>query len=240
MTIQSLSSQTGQPVRFAYDLAVGDLNFSRFETEDPLPVGLQILGAAGLSPPHDYSLVAILPAGDFESLPLDVPQDLRGKGVEKLIAFKTDRLFRLLLVEAEVLWGAPLIPAPVLRQLASAPADQALFLDVPGGQDRPIPDDGALDLTGAGVERVVLAPRPQPGFEVVVIYNGLPKAVHALPKELVQALFGAARAAFGDPPGDLALFNEAGAQLDPNQTVDQAGVRPHTRLLLRPRVVQGG
>jgi hypothetical protein len=240
MTIQPSTPPAGQPVRFAYALAVGDLNFQRFETEDPLPVGLQILAAAGLAPAHAYSLVAILPSGDFENLPLDAPYDLRAKGVERFIAFKTDRLFRLRLVEAELLWGAAQVPAGVLRQLVAAPADQALFLDVPGGQDQLIPDDGVLDLTGEGVEQVVLAPRPQPGFEVVIIYNGQPKPVRALPQERVQALFVAARAAFGDPPGDLGLFNEAGAQLDPNQTVEQAGVRPHARLLLRPRVVQGG
>lgn len=240
MTIQSSTPPAGQPVRFAYSLAVGDLNFQRFQTEDPLPVGRQILGWAALAPADAYSLVAILPSGNFESLPLDEPCDLRAKGVERFIAFKTDRLFRLRLVQAELLWGAPQVPAQVLRQLADAPAEQALFLDVPGGQDQLIPDDGVLELTGEGVERVILAPRPQPGFEVIVIYNGQPRPLRALPQQPVQALFVAARAAFGDPPGDLALFNEAGAQLDPNQTVQQAGVHPHARLLLRPRVVQGG
>ncbi|EJL37367.1 hypothetical protein PMI01_00723 [Caulobacter sp. AP07] len=226
--------------RYAYQLAVGDLAFRQFHTLDPAPAGVQILAAAALRPASAYSLVALLPSGDFEDIRLNEPYDLRGKGVERLIAFQTDRLYRLDANGAQVLWGVASIPATVLRELTGASPDQAIFLDVPGGQDRLIPDDGALDLNPVGVERVILAPKPNPGFEVVVIYNGQPTTVRVTPHELIQAVLDAARAAFGHPPGELALFNEAGGELNPGQTVQAAGVHPHDRLLLRPRVVQGG
>lgn len=226
--------------RLGYRLAVGDLSFQTFETDDPVPVGLQFLASAALRPPEAFSLVAILPSGDFEDVRLNEPYDLRGKGVEKLIAFQTDRLFRLGVVGAQVLWGAPTISEAILRELAGAKPDEGVFLDVPGGADQLIPDGGALDLNQPGVERVILAPKPRPGFEVIVIYNGQPKPLQVTSQELIQVVLDAARAAFGHPPGDLALFNEAGAQLDPGQTVEASGIRPHNRLLLRPRVVQGG
>lgn len=226
--------------RYAYQLAVGDLVFRPYHTLDPAPAGVQFLAAAALRPPAAYSLVAILPSGDFEDIRPNEPYDLRGKGVERLIAFQTDRLYRLDANGAQVLWGAASIPATALRELTGASPEEALFLDVPGGQDRLIPDDGALDLNPVGVERVILAPKPTPGFEVVVIYNGQPATIRVTPHELIQAVLDAARAAFGHPPGELALFNDAGGELNLGQTVQQAGVQPHARLLLRPRVVQGG
>jgi hypothetical protein len=241
MTTQDLQDPDARQLqRYRYGLAVASLAFQPYDTDDPVPVGLQFMAAAGLRPPEAYSLVAILPSGDFEDIRLNEPYDLRGRGAEKLIAFQTDRLFRLDLVGAQVLWGAAAIPEPVLRELSGAKPDEALFLDVPGGADQLIPEGGSLDLSQPGVERVVVAPKPKPGFEVIAIYNGQPKPVRVTDQELIQAVLVTVRAAFGDPPGDLALFNEAGAQLDPGQTVQAAGVRPHSRLLLRPRVVQGG
>ena len=58
---------------------------------------------------------------------------------------------------------------------------------MPGGQDQLIPDDGVLDLTAPGVERVVLGPKPVPGFEVAVIYNGQVKPQRVTENEQMQS-----------------------------------------------------
>lgn len=240
MTINDSGAEPHNSSQFGYQLAVADLAFQNFPIGDPVPVGSQILLGAGLRPAESFSLVALLPSGDFEDVGLNQTYDLRGKGVEKFIAFQSDRLFRLNANGSELLWGLSSIAATILRVLTGAKPDQALYLDVPGGQDKLIPDDGVLDLTAPGVERIVLGPKPVPGFEIVVLFNGQPRPQQVTEKELMQLVFDRARAAFGNPPGDLVLVNEAGTILDLAQTVKAAGVQPHAKLLLRDRIVRGG
>jgi hypothetical protein len=238
MTNVSEGNAPNHPAR--YQLAVSSLALHAFEIGDPVPVGQQILAGADLRPAEDFSLTAWLPSGDFEAVGLHQPFDLRGKGVEKFIAFRSDRLYRLVANDFDILWGDAAIPGSVLRVLTGAKPDQALYLEVPGGQDRLIPDDGGLDLAVQGVERVVLGPRPVASFEIVVLFNGQPRPQQVTEKELLQLVFDRARAAFGNPGGDLVLVNEAGTILDLAQTVKAAGMQPHAKLLLRERVVRGG
>jgi hypothetical protein len=240
MTINDSGAEPHNPAPFGYQLAVADLAFQNFPITDPVPVGSQILLGAGLRPAESFSLVALLPSGDFEDVGLNQTYDLRGKGVEKFIAFQSDRLFRLNANGSELLWGLSSIAGTILRVLTGAKPDQALYLDVPGGQDKLIPDDGVLDLTAPGVEHVVLGPKPIPGFEIAVIYNGQVKPQRVKDEESMQTVFDRARAAFGNPPGNLMLVNEAGTEINLGQTVQQAGVKPGARLLLRERVVRGG
>jgi hypothetical protein len=54
-----------------------------------MPLGRQILAAAGVDVRCEHSLFAILPSGDFEDIRLDEPFDLRGRGVEQFVAFRT-------------------------------------------------------------------------------------------------------------------------------------------------------
>jgi hypothetical protein len=79
-------------------------------------------------------------------------------------------------------------------------------------------------------------------FEVTVIYNGVPKNFEVRRDELVQRLLEQARAAFGPIPNAhlLALFTKAGVELNDNQTIEAAGVKPHEVLLMRPSTVRGG
>jgi hypothetical protein len=49
--------------------ALGNLNFRPIELTDPVPLGRQILSAAGVDSQSGYSLFAILPSGDFEDIP---------------------------------------------------------------------------------------------------------------------------------------------------------------------------
>ena len=97
-----------RPARgYRFLLAQGDLNFQSRQVTDPVPLGRQILEAAGLDPRDGYSLFAILPSGDFEDVRLDEPFDLRGRGAERFVAFLTDRDFKLTLNDDELRWGKP-------------------------------------------------------------------------------------------------------------------------------------
>jgi hypothetical protein len=79
-------------------------------------------------------------------------------------------------------------------------------------------------------------------FEVTVIYNGVGKEFEVRRDELVQRLLDQARQAFGsiDRAHLLGLFTKAGVELQDNQTIEAAGVKPHEVLLLRPSTVRGG
>jgi hypothetical protein len=78
-----------------------------------------------------------------------------------------------------------------------------------------------------------------PRFTVNIIYNGVVQQIEVNPKQSTQALLAHALNAFGNPAGEHALFNEAGAELSAAK-VEDTGLAAGARLILRPRVVRGG
>ncbi|HEY5895775.1 MAG TPA: multiubiquitin domain-containing protein [Chthoniobacterales bacterium] len=96
-----------QASRYRFRFAQDKLNFRNLEVNDPVPLGRQILTAAGLDAGDGFSLSAILATGDFEDVRLDEPFDLRGRGAERFVAFQTDRVFKLTLKGHELEWGKP-------------------------------------------------------------------------------------------------------------------------------------
>jgi Multiubiquitin len=159
----------GRPIRPArgYRVAVSDqsLVFRPVTVTDPVPLGRQILEAAGVQNVEEYGLFAILPSGDFEDVRLDETFDLRGKGAERFVAFRSDRDFRLSLNGHELRWGEPVIAGVALYTLANPPDDQAVYLDTRGGEDRLIEPGDQIDLTQPGMERFVTAARK---YEIIV------------------------------------------------------------------------
>lgn len=83
-------------------------------------------------------------------------------------------------------------------------------------------------------------PAPDPGFKIEITYNGVSKSLRVLPKDLVSAVIEEARPLFGSPGGELVLVNQAGQELAPDRSLHDVGVKPHDKLLLRPRTVRGG
>jgi hypothetical protein len=63
-------------VRYAED----GLDFRPLDVSDPVPLGRQLLEAAGATPIEAFSLNAILANGAFEDVRLDELFDLRGRG----------------------------------------------------------------------------------------------------------------------------------------------------------------
>lgn len=169
----------GRPLRparaYRFLLAEDDLNFQHRQVSDPVPLGRQLLEAAALDPRQGYSLFAILPSGDFEDVRLNEPFDLRERGAERFISFQTDRDFKLTLNGDELRWGKPVISGAVLYGLAKPGDNEAVFLEVQGGEDRLIEYNELIDLTGAGIERFITAPKPPITFEIIV--NSRPRMV---------------------------------------------------------------
>jgi hypothetical protein len=169
----------GRPLRRARSYRIryaqGDLDFRDIFVTDPVPLGRQILSSAGVDPDDGYSLFAVLASGDFEDIRLDEPFDLRERGAERFVAFRTDRDFRLTLNGQQLAWGKPLINGSALYERAKVHDDQAVFLEVRGGEDRLIEREELIDLTAPGIERFITAPRPRPTFEIIV--NARPRVV---------------------------------------------------------------
>ncbi len=98
-------------------------------------------------------MLALLPNGDTEALRLDETIDLRGRGVERVIIFQTDRLFRLEVDRREKEWAAARISGLAIKLLAGVdPAKHDVYQEV-RGEDPLIRDDAYADLSGKGVER---------------------------------------------------------------------------------------
>jgi len=76
-------------------------------------------------------------------------------------------------------------------------------------------------------------------FTVTVSYGGVNKTLEINRNQTVQAVFARAMELFHSPAGDLGLFLGA-TELQPNQSVEQAGITAGAILLLRPRQVRGG
>ena len=181
----------GRPVRLAraYRIAVSDqsLDFRTVAVNDPVPLGRQILEAAGYQNVDEYGLFAILPSGDFEEVRLDETFDLRGKGAEQFIAFRSDRDFRLYLNGRELRWGEPVIAGTALYTLGHVPDDEAVYLDTRGGESRLIEPGDHVDLAEPGVERFITAARK---YEITV--NTRPRTVTGslvTYEEIVQLAF---------------------------------------------------
>jgi hypothetical protein len=160
----------GRPLRpaktYRIQFAQDNLDFRALAVDDPVPLGRQILDAAGLEPESGYSLFAILASGDFEDVRLDEPFDLRGRGAERFVAFLTDRDFKFGIKDHELRWGKPVISGRILSALAKPGPGEAVFLEVRGGTDRLIELEMLVELSAPGIERFIVADRPP--IEIIV------------------------------------------------------------------------
>ncbi|WP_284079286.1 multiubiquitin domain-containing protein [Herbaspirillum aquaticum] len=154
----------------AYRILFGleGLSFRHIDVPDPVPTGRQILESAGLDRRGDYLLFAILASGDFEDIRLDETVDLRGKGAERFIAFKSDRDFKFKLNDREMAWGHAELLGSVLYELAEPSPEEAIFFEVRGGEGRLIEPDDRINLDEPGIERFITAPRPNKGYVILV------------------------------------------------------------------------
>lgn len=138
-----------------YRVQIGDaeLNFRTVGIADPVPTGRQLLEAADVSPIEEHLAIALLPNGSTETLRLNETFDLRGRGVERVVVFKTDRTFRFEVDRQEREWGAASITGRVIKLLAGIdPATHDLYREV-RGDDPLIRDGDVVNLSEAGVER---------------------------------------------------------------------------------------
>lgn len=203
-----------RPARaYRFRLAVGDLSFRTQQVNDPVPLGRQILASAGLRPRDGYSLFGILASGEFEDVRLDETFDLRARGAERFVAFLTDRDYKLTLNDAQLEWGKPVISGAALYTLAEPSDDEAVFLEVRGGEDRLIEEEELIDLGEPGIERFITAPRPPTTFEIIV--NSRPRTVTTQEVTFEQIV-------------ELAFPGQGGPNIVFSMTYRHAASKPHS------------
>ncbi|ADV84502.1 multiubiquitin domain-containing protein [Terriglobus saanensis] len=175
---------------YRFLLAQGNLNFATLTIGDPIPLGSQILEAAGLLPSDGYSLFGILPSGDFEDIRLDELFDLRTRGAERFVAFLTDRDFKLTVDDKQLAWGKPIISGAEIHKLAMPREGECVFLQVRGGEDRVVEVGDFVDLAEPGIEHFITAPKRPTNYEIIV--NSRPRIVNerlVTFEEVVQLAF---------------------------------------------------
>ncbi|WP_421793659.1 multiubiquitin domain-containing protein [Hydrocarboniphaga effusa] len=158
-----------------YRVKVGDaeLNYQDVVIPDPVPTGQQILDAAKLRPTLQYSLYQVLTNGLLEELRPDETTDLRANGVERFLAFRSDRSFRFQLDGRVFDWGFTFISGRTLKKLAGVDIQATdVWLEVRNDADRLIDDKEFFDLSAPEVEKFYTAQR-----KLTIIVNGRKKNV---------------------------------------------------------------
>lgn len=226
--------------RDGYDFEVGDENlaFRPVTIDDPVVTGRQILRLAGAWPVEDHVAIALLGDGALETLRLDETFDLRGRGVEQVLVFRTDRLFRFFINGQDEEWGASRITGRALKGLAKVdPATHDVFLEVPGGADIAVGDTELFDLARPGVERFVTVekPRGHGRVRITVVVNGQPTEVVAEADDLLSSVRDRALQRtenVGQPPENWELKTKDGAVLDLAAPVGTLGFGDEVTLYL--------
>lgn len=139
-----------------YQVMVGDesLNYRPAIIQDATPTGRQLLDESGHRPADEHIIFEVRADGLLQEVPLGDPTDLREHGIEKFLAFRSDRSFRFLLDGRQVEWGGRRISGLTLLKLAGLdPTKYRVWQQVRGGDDKPIGAKDLVDLADPGVER---------------------------------------------------------------------------------------
>jgi len=143
-----------------YRVLVGDALF-RFQAvmaQDAAHTGRSFLALCALQPVEQHILFAVLTDGLLEEIRLEETVDLR-EGVEKFLAFRSDRIFRLMIDNRDYHWGGPFISGATVLKLAKADSDaSAVWLQDAQGGERHVAGAELVDLSAPGTEVFVTRP----------------------------------------------------------------------------------
>lgn len=140
-----------------YRVMIGDalMSFRPVTIAESVSSGRSLLALAALQPAEEYALFAVMADGLLEEIRLEETVDLRA-GVERFLAFKSDRIFRFILDGREYHWGGDFISGATLMSLAKLDAEShALWLKGAGGSERAVGPKQLVDLGQPGVETFV-------------------------------------------------------------------------------------
>ena len=159
-----------------YGILIGDerLNYRTEIVQSAVVTGAQILAAAGAAGSVEHVAFQVLAGGLLESLRPDERVDLRSAGAEKFVVFRSDRIFRILVDDRTVEWGAARITGGTIKRLVGIKAfTHEVWQVLPSGEDVLVADDDFVDLSTPGVERFLVK-----SISIRVIVNARPREVH--------------------------------------------------------------
>jgi hypothetical protein len=137
-----------------YRILVGDalLTYHPIVVAESVLTGRALLGLAPFRPVEDHALFAVLIDGLLEEIRLEETIDLRA-GVERFLAFKSDRIYRFLLDGREFHWGGRFISGSTVLGLAKADSQMyGLWIKGADGAERAVGLKELVDLDQPGVE----------------------------------------------------------------------------------------
>ena len=147
------------PRRDRFRVSVSKANFEflngEFELNDPKATGRQLLETTGFRPAEEHLLFQVLDTGALEERRLDEIVELREKGVERFIAFQSDRSFRVEIDRRRFEWGMSKLTGLIAKQLVGAEIlGTGVWLERYDGPDLFVKDSDVVDLSENGIERL--------------------------------------------------------------------------------------
>ena len=144
---------------FCVAVAKASFDFEVLEVDDPKPTGRQLLEAAGFRPPEEHLLFQVLDDRALEERRLDETIELREKGAERFIAFRSDRSFRVEIDERRFEWGAVKLTGLIAKRMVGADlVCTGVWLERRDGPDLFIEDADVVKLSAKGVEKLRTGP----------------------------------------------------------------------------------
>ena len=143
-----------------YRFLVGDalFRFAPVICDDASHTGRSLLELAALTPVESHVVFVVQADGLLEEIRLEETVDLRD-GVEKFLAFKSDRIFRLMVNGHDYQWGGPFVSGATVLKLAKAdPSADGVWQIGADGEERRIGPTELVDLAQPGVETFVTRP----------------------------------------------------------------------------------
>jgi len=137
-----------------YRILVGDalLNFFPIVVTESAHTGRSLLGHAELFPAEDHTVFAVMIDGLLEEIRLEETIDLRA-GIERILAFKSDRIFRFLVDGREFHWGGRFISGATVLNLGKVDSElHGVWIKDAEGAERAIRLKELIDLDQPGVE----------------------------------------------------------------------------------------
>ena len=159
-----------------YGILIGDegLNYRAAIVPSATVTEAQILSAAGITDRIEHVVFQVLQGGQLESFRANESVDLRSAGAERFVVFRSDRIFRILVDDRTLEWGASRITGATIKRIAGIKAHtHDVWQMLPSGGDHVVADEDFVDLSAQGVERFVIKP-----IAIRVIVNARPREVH--------------------------------------------------------------
>ena len=138
----------------SYRIRIGDDETfdEEFNFDDPVPTGRQIIQKAGRRAVAEHQLLLLTQDRRLEEIDLEETVDLRARGVERFLIFRTDRMFQLVVDDRRFPWGSERINESTLRFLADVGPEYNVWQERRGEDDLLIMPGSSANLAGKGVE----------------------------------------------------------------------------------------